>query len=218
MKTRKPLLGLLTYSLHSASGSLALVLLVSLLVGIVALISGHELPLLQLFPLLGAGAAPYVVLMNSEGTPKWESYQIAMPIKRKDVASALYLNVFIASLLGIPIIGIVWAVGFVLNENMLAMILNSGGLSGVAFVYGVVFFTTTFLYPLGCTRFGQRSTQGLFLLSVMAATAATLGLSFIGNKIELSDAVLSLMIVGLAGIAFVISLFITRAIYAKIDF
>jgi len=186
------------------------------LIGIGSQIVEFDL-LIIYFPIIAVGAAPYMVLMRSESTPTWDKYQIAVPIKRKELASSLYLNVFIASLLGIPIIGIVRVVGYVLNGGIFTEVLTSGYIN-IANVYGIVFFTTAFLYPLGLSRLGQRSTQGVFFGSIILSTAVTFGLYALGNNMGLSEAAQSLMVMGISGIAFAISLFITRAIFAKTDF
>jgi hypothetical protein len=214
MKKRKPLLALMTFTFHDISAGLVYALMLALLAGVAAQLLDSPM-LLIYFPFLAVGAAPYIVLMKSEGTPTWDKYVIAVPIKRKELASSLYLNVFAASLLGIPLVALVWALGYALNGS--APVLLSSGFTNVANVYGLVFFMTAILYPAGSSRWGQRSTQAVFFGSIFFSSGIVFGLSVLGNNLGLSDIALSVMIVGTSGIAFIISLFITRAMFAKMD-
>ena len=216
MKTRNPLLGLLTFAFHDSSGGIVRALPLPLLLGIVGQIPGLEV-LLTFFPFMAVSAAPYIVLMKSEGTPTWDRYQLAMPIKRNDIASIIYFNVLVASLIGLPLIGITWAVGHVIFGNTLAEVFV-GGLPTLAFVYGSQLLATAFLYPIGSSRFGQRNKQSVFLGSIAFGVAAAFGLSTAGNILELSDIALFLVTIGVSGIAFIISLSITRAMFARMDF
>jgi len=217
MKTKKPLIGLLIYSFYSMGGSLAIVLSLSLLIGIVALISGNNL-LMQAFTLTVFGAAPYVVLTKSGGTAKWERFQLAMPIKRKNLATSLYLNVLIALILELPVAAIVVGAGFIFNEGM-ADLLRYGGFANFAFfVYGIALLFAALLYPLACTKLGGRNEQGLFFVCMVGAGAIVGAIAVVGSTLGLSDGTTSFLIVAVAGGAFIASYFITRMIYAKIDF
>jgi len=216
MNTRRPLLGLLSFSFHSAKWSLALSLLASLAIGIFAIIR-EENALLFTFHYIAVGAAPYVVLMKSEGIAKWEQYQLAMPVKRKNLASILYLNVLITSLLIIPILGVVWGLGFIINPDTMPTIIQNGYIH-IAFAFGFILLLTAILYPLGCSKLGEFSEQGLFFVG-MAVSGVMLGAFFgIGIALGLTLHVIALLIIIIPGIAFIASLYITRWLYAKIDF
>jgi len=216
MKTRQPHLGLLKYSFHSASGSLALTIVFALMVGIIAQITEIEI-VLQLFPMYAIGSVPYIVMSKSGGIAKWEQYLLATPIKRKNLVTSLYLNVFIALLLAIPILGIVWSVGSIVNNKTLEFILL-GNLSSISLVASIVLLMAALLYPIGSTKIGGRSEQAIFIICLIIATAIVAGFFMIGNNHGLSDGFLSLTSVSATGTAFIVSMFITRALYAKIDF
>jgi len=216
MNNTKPLLGLLTFTFHAASSSLMLVLPLILLVGVVAQITEIALAV-QLFPFMAVGAAPYIVLMKSEGTAKWEPYQIAMPVKRKHMVTALFSAIFISSLMWIPIIGAVWGVGLIFSDVVVESIFYGGYIS-IAYVYGTALLTAAIIYPLACTKLGQRSEAGLMLISMIAAVAILGGIAWLGYPLGLANSIVSLLIIAISGVAFIVSLFVTRAIYAKIDF
>jgi len=216
MKKRNPILGLLMFAFHDAGGNIVRALPLPLLLGLAGQIPGLEV-LLTFFPFLAVSAATYVVMMKSEGTPTWDRYLIAMPVKRKNNASILYLNVFIASLIGLPLIGVVWAAGYVIFGNTLADIFI-GGLPMFAFVYGSQLLATAFLYPMGLSRLGQRNTQSVFIICLALGIAASFGLFAAGSALGLPDVARFLMIIGVSGAAFIVSLYIVRAMYAKMDF
>jgi len=217
MNRRNPLLGLLIFSFHSASVSLALVLLLSLIKGIVAIGLLEHFFIMSSFHYLAAGAAPYVMLMKSEGTAKWEQYQLAMPVKRKNLATILYLNVLAASLLVIPIIGVVWGVGFLFNQAAMHEIIQTG-LINITFSLSFILLMTALLYPLASTKLGQFSEQGLFFIGMVFSGAILGALAGIGNALGYSWGVISLFVIIISVIAFIVSLCITRKQYAKIDF
>jgi len=216
MKNRRPLLGLLTFSFHSLSGSLALIIFISLLIGSAAQVWGNAIAL-QLFPLMGAGAIPYTVLVKSGDATKWDKYLISMPITRKSLATAPYLNVFIALLLGIPIIGIVWGIGIIWGDMALDSALQFIFIDNT-FVCGVILLIAALLYPLGCTKLGQRSEQGLFITCTVISSATVAAISGTLNGIGLTSGVTLLLILTITGIAFITSLFITQKMCAKADF
>jgi len=216
MNNTKPVRGLLTFTFHSAAGSLTLVLAATLLIGIVAQLTESAIAV-QIFPFLAAGAAPYTVLTKGEGTAKWEAFQLTMPVERKHLAMALYSAVFITSLLWIPIIGVVWGVGLIFNDVVVESIFYGGYIS-IAYVYGTALLTAAIIYPLACTKLGQRSEAGLMLISMIAAVAILGGIAWLGYPLGLANSIVSLLIIAISGVAFIVSLFVTRAIYAKIDF
>jgi len=216
MKTRKPMLGLLTFSYHSIIGSLILSISSALFMGIAAEIFENNI-FVMFFLFSATIAAPYLVIQKSEGTPKWEPYLLAMPLKRKNLAAILYLNVFIASLFAIPVLGVMWGVGFIFNGFVTEAIL-AGGYVSIAVGYGAVLLMAALIYPIGSTKFGARNMQGLFFGCMIAALAINISILFGGQWLGLSSIVISLLSIGISGVAFVVSLFITKAMYAKIDF
>jgi len=215
MKRRSPLLGLLTFNYYSVRGSVGLDLLICLAIGVAAQILGHS-GAMHLFVALVVTSAPFVVMVKGEGTAKWEQYQIAMPVTRKDLATSLYLNVFVAAVLGIPIIGFVWGLGFIFNETTFTLSIIQG--INASFLYGFVLLTTALLYPLICTNFGKRKEATMMLICCVVAFAIVSAMSGAGNLIGLTSGVISLLIIAITGMAFIISLFITRAIYSKMNF
>ena len=215
MEKRRPILGMLVFSFHSVGGSIIYDLLLCLGLGILALFLGTN-AMIQTFVMLTAGSAPFIVLMKGEGTAGWEQYQLAMPIERKNLAGGLYLIVFIATLLMIPIIVIIWGLGLVFNIVTFYEIAQ--GLPGLSFVYGLVFWLTALVYPLACTKFGGKNESALMFTCLIAALAIVIGISTLGRVMGLTSGAISFLVIVISGTAFVVSLFITRGIYARMDF
>jgi|GEM_PF-1667804 len=219
MKNRSALLGLLIYSFQSVRGSLIFILLLSIFIGAVGLVSGFS-PLLNAFPFLAGGGVPYAILAKRyEDTSKWEQYQISMPIKRKTLATSLFLSVFISALLGVPILGAFWGIGSIFNSIGRAEFNLYGGLGSIALTYGFVLLFAALFYPMLCTSLGKRNKQGLFLACMLIATAIVTTI-FITVDIatSLTFSGILLLMIAITGLAFIISLLITREIYAKMDF
>jgi len=206
---------MLIFSYHAVKGSVFMDLLLCVGIGIGAIFSGHN-AVIQLFAVLAAGSAPYIVMMKTGGIAKWEQYQLSMPIKRKHLATILYLNVLIAALMMLPIIGAVWGVGFIFNAVTVETIVQ--GLGGISFIYGSVLLMAALLYTLGCTRLGGQNESGLFIVCIVIAVAAVYAISVAGHAIGLTSGIISLLIIAITGLAFVAALFITKAMYAKMDF
>jgi len=215
MKTRNPLLGMALFAIASHSSSLLLVLLFSLFLGVAGVISGN-IQLLTLFPFVASGAAPIIVLMKYEGTIKWEQYLVAMPLRRKELVMSFYLNILIASLLGIPVIGVVCGVVYIFSPEMMGFL--HIGWAAVALTLSVILLLTALLFPLASTGFGQRRESGL---SVVCLVVSCMSVGFFWgtcNAQGLQNDIVSLLSLAISFITFVASFFITRDMYSKMDF
>ncbi|MCL2200026.1 MAG: ABC-2 transporter permease [Defluviitaleaceae bacterium] len=218
MKTRSPLKGMLAYSFYSASGNLSLVFLFCLLLGSWFLITGSP-NIFMFFLLVAISFPPAVILLGGKGGMKWERFQITMPLKRKEVATANYLSIVIALIMGIVLIGIISSIGFALHENMLDLFV-SAGLEMLTLYFALVLIATGLIYPLACTKPGKSksSEQALFLVCMLSAAGIFQLVSWVGNRAFLSQEIISLLQIVIAGIVFIASYLITRRIYAKLDF
>ncbi|MCL2353266.1 MAG: ABC-2 transporter permease, partial [Defluviitaleaceae bacterium] len=134
-------------------------------------------------------------------------FKISMPIRRRDMIFASYFNIFFASLMGLPIVAVVWAIGIV-DVNVLLL----------GFSYGVVFVVPALAYVLSCTKLNKIGDTGLLLTCMLAGTAIVAAMSVAGNALEVSAGVVALSIVAITLAMFVISMFITAKLYEKIDF
>jgi len=208
--------GLLLYSVYAHGKLVALILFGALIAGIVSIFVEFDL-LHNWYPLIALGAAPYTLLMKSEGTANWEKFQLTMPIKRKDLATSLYLNVFFASFVGIPVLALIWGMKFVMDANFADFILNVGLVTAMS-VFGALWSMTGLLYSLAYTKLGKASEQALFIVCFIASAALVGALVGAGSALELSGIVTSVLIAAVGMAVFLVGLFATRRLYAKMDF
>ena len=94
MKTK---MGLLKYSYYSVSGSLALIFVLCIGFGVAFLVTGNNL-LFGAFSLVSIGAAPYVYMTKTGDSGNWDKFMVAMPIKRADIITNIYLSILILML------------------------------------------------------------------------------------------------------------------------
>jgi len=140
-----------------------------------------------------------------------------MPVKRKHLVSALFSAIFISSLIWIPVYGVVWGVGLIFNDVVVKAIFQ-GGFEAIAFTYVVALLTAAILFPLACTKLGRRSKAGLMVVSMIVAFAVLGGIASLGIPTDLTNSAISLLLIAVSLVAFIVSMFITRGMYAKIDF
>ena len=202
----KPLLGLWLYAFHEAKGSLVLFLLFAIALGGVIHFFDHQL-LVNSFPMTAIGYAPFIIIMKTGDKANWDRFKISMPLKRRDVIFASYFNIFFASLMGLPIVAVVWAIG-VVDVNILL----------VGFSYGVVFVVSALAYVLSFTKLSKTGDTGLLLICMLVGTGLVAGMSVAGSTLGLLDGVVALSIISITFAIFVISMLITAKLYKKIDF
>jgi len=152
--------GLFLYSVYAYGKLVALVLFGTLVAGIISIFVEFDL-LHNLYPMIALGFAPYLLLMKSEGTASWEKFQLTMPIKRKDLATSLYLNVLFSSFVGIPILALIWGIKLIMDWGFLDFILSTGLVVAMS-VFGALWSMTGLLYSLAYTKLGKASEQALF--------------------------------------------------------
>ena len=118
MNARNPIKGLMIYSFHSASGNLTIIFLVCMVMAVGLLITGNG----QIYFWLGVmtiDAPVYVVIAGiaAKNGATWKRFQLAMPVKRSDLVSLQYLQVVIASIIGIPLFLVSAGIAFNLHEG-----------------------------------------------------------------------------------------------------
>jgi len=158
----------------------------------------------------------FVIMSKSEMKTKWEQFQVSMPIERKDIANVPYINILLALLTGIPIFTLISVIHFVMRENTMDFSIQPFKLT--FFIVGIVLLSAALFYPFAYTKFGNRSRKGLgFVCQLVAAIVNSLILIG-GQGLLISDGVIASLNIAISGTAFIISLFVAREIYAKIDF
>jgi len=213
---RNPLIGLLKYSFFSMNGSLVLVILVGLSLGILSIFIEYYVIYVAFLPLVVFGGPAHIIMSKSEMTSKWEQFQVSMPIKRKDIATVPYIIILLALLSGIPVSTLISVIHFVLRENTMDFLMRS--FANTFLIVGTVLLTAALFYPFAYTKFGNRSRKGLGFVCLIVAALVNLLIILGGKGLLISDGVIALLNIAISGSAFIISLFVAREIYTKIDF
>ncbi|MCL2254672.1 MAG: ABC-2 transporter permease, partial [Lachnospiraceae bacterium] len=85
MKKNNATIGLILYSIHSASGNVIMLSLVYVLVGIIAIISGDRI-LVSASVGIGVLCVSNAILISSpkDANSKWNKLRLALPVKRSN--------------------------------------------------------------------------------------------------------------------------------------
>lgn len=217
-KNTSPQIGLRIYLFHSVIGSLMIVLLMTIAMATALLISGNPL-VYSLFVGIGIVGPPYVVLMSMGGSkyPKWERFQMSMPIKRSDLVKSQYFNMAIASTLGIPIVTIVTVISYQMHSQLFGGNLVSA-LIGICAHVAVPLIMLGLLFPIASTRLGEGREEGVTFVCFLLAFAMPLLISMASNRLGLSEWMPPLISFGTSMVIYLVSYAVTKGLYAKMDF
>ena len=217
MRTVYPIKGLLRFYYYAQSGNIAAFTALCLVLAAVAVITGNRFVYNSFFTFVVAGL-PYIIIISMGGKeyPKWERFRIAMPIKRGDLASAQYLCILLASLVGLPLAVLVAVLTFNIHEidyNLTIALINILAVLAMPLIFSGI------LFPLGTTKFGENKQETFFFICLAVTVGFTVILMpQIGNWLGWADGIAPLVTFAVALVVFVGSYYITRRIYAKQDF
>jgi len=217
MKTNNPIRGLLQFYYFSQSGNIAIVMLACLVGAAVLLITGNH-QVMNGFNIIAVVCLPFAFMMKMSGKeyPKWERYRIAMPIKRSDLASAQFLCILLASLAGLPLAVLVNVLTFTIHEIDYHTLTSA--IISILSALAMPLFMSGLLFTLGCLKIGENRGDAFFLLCTAPAGGNILLMPWLANRFELPEVAAPLMAIAAALAVFICSYFITRKIYAKMDF
>ena len=218
-KTTSPVRGLVNYIFQAAKGNLIICLLLTGALATALLISG-QVVIIGFFIMTAVGSFPYMVMMGMGGknANKWERFQITMPIRRKDMVNSFYVSILLATVAGIPLVAIVAVIIPILHVDMFeyGAFLTFANLT-IRF-FSIPLLMSGLLFPSANTKAGEGRGEALFTICLIVAVGNTLLMTWLVNRFELpgdyTDAILALAV---SLVAFLISYFITRRMYAKMD-
>ena len=198
MVRKNPIHGLLLYSFHSAIGGVISAILLSVALGVALLYTGNDL-VERFFGLVAIGGPAYIVIVSMGGKTggRWERYQLAMPVRRCDIATSQYLLVLLASLIGFPLFIMVLGVNTLLNGVSAGATLASTVTSALPFVSMPLVFAGL-LFPLACTPMGEEREEGLALICLVAGALYMSIMPWIGQSLGLSSLMTTLLTVGIS--------------------
>ena len=216
MRTNNPMRGLLSFFYYSSRGNASILLLLCVALAIAALITNHHM-INNVFSGVAIGGLPYVIVigMAQKNYSKWEQFQLTMPVRRCQLIGSQYLCIFLASLVGIPLVVLVKILSFSLHDieyNLVTALLNH------LLVLSMPLVMTGVLYPLASTKFGSNKGEIFFAIGLAAAIGYTWAMSWIGARLDWSVELTSVVALGAALVIFLGSYFITKDIYEKTDF
>jgi len=216
MRTRNPLKGLLLYFLYSAGWKLVTIYLQSIVWGIAFMIFGGGW--LHLIFGINAISGATFLIVSTMGNKEivWERFQLTMPVRRRDLATSQYLSVGLAPLVGIPLFVIFTGLSSIWHEEVYftlpLVFISIAPFLSMPLIFGGLLFP---LLSIPALEKKQEGFVGLFLVaSVAIPQLVVMG----AERLDLSMIVTSSLMLAISMVIFVTSYFITRKMYAKLDF
>jgi len=216
MRAVNPLKGLLLYLWYYAGGKLIILNIQAIVWGILHLFFNHTLTLM-LFGLNAIAGATFI-LMAGMGNKEidWERFQLSMPVRRSDLAKSQYLSVGIVSLIGIPIYIAFVGLSTIWHENVYftlsALFISIAPFLSIPYILGGLVF------PLYSIPALDKLYDSMFPVSMIVSIAIPQLVIWGASRLGWSMIIASFLLLAVAMLIFVVSYFITRKMYAKIDF
>ncbi|MCL2843561.1 MAG: ABC-2 transporter permease, partial [Oscillospiraceae bacterium] len=200
MKTKKPMKGLLIYSIHATSGNTSIVLFVALALAVVFLISGNAF-FLNMLTLCALIIFPMLV-MGALGAGNWERFQLTMPIRRNTLIAVQYLSMVICAIIGVVLVAVTLGVGHALGvgemfDNGIAEIVISIGP-----VLGMPFLMVGMVFPLASSKWGKERAVGILTISQFVAIGVTMLAPWAGERLGLSLQMIAILVVAISMLIF----------------
>ena len=215
-KTMNPLKGLLLYFLYDAGGKLALLFLQSIAWGIAFLIWGGVILHFIFGVNAVAGVAMIVIVGMGNKEIDWERFQLSMPVIRRDLASSQFISVGLTPLVGIPLFVLFTALSAIFHADIsftfLTAFLSIAPFLAMPFVLGGLVF------PLYSIKAAEKIHEGLYPVLLAISIAIPQLVVFGAGRLGWSMPVASALMLAVSVLIFVGSYFITRKLYAKMDF
>ena len=213
MKKNHPMRGLLVFAFHAASGNASFALLGSIALAAAYLVTGNFI-FFSFFLLIAALTFPVLVVASlGSKDGKWERFQLTMPISRNGLLGIQYLSVLVSLI--IPVVLVVVMVG-------LRVFLGRGdfvtGLLDALLPLAMPFLMSSLVFPIACTKIGQGKESGVLTTCQFIAIGILLGAPWVSERIGVSLHMMGALFLAASVLLFIISYFITRMFYAKMDF
>lgn len=211
-----PMRGLLLFYYYGVSGTIVLYMALALMMVAVAIITGNNI-IYNGSILLATAGLPLMIIMSmcNKDYLKWERFRLAMPIRRRDLASVQYLCILLASVVGLPLAVLI----VVLPSKMNGMGDIAADLFFVLSILALPLLSGGLLFTIGCTKFGEKYGEVVFTLCLMVAAGINMVLiPRIGDWLNWSRSITSLVVFVVGLVVFAISWWVTGCMYEKKDF
>jgi len=226
--TRRPLKGLLLYFWYSTGGKLILLFLQTIAWGIAFLVFGDNAFGPWLYALFGINAVMGVSLVIVMGMGNkeidWERFQLSMPVRRRNMASSQFLSVGLAPFMGLPIFAIFSALSLLLHDGGYLFWHEGGSLAitpifiSIAPYLSMPYIMAGLIFPIYMIPAVEKIHDGLFPVIMVVSIAIPQLMVAGASRLEWSLVVASSLTLAVALFIFIVSYFITRKIYEKVDF
>ncbi len=217
--------GLLKNQFYGAMDSALILLAIFTVFGIGVWFLGYP-SLLTVYVLVPATAFALNVTagFRKEAASKWDKYELATPVKRKDIVKSRYISHFVWVLAGIILSGILVGLTVVRHGNIYFDYIARDPLTIFFVAGGVAVLTGTIFYPV-VYIWGADKSEMAIIISLTGAIGGTFGIVWLLNAAydfrPLSDSeyylVLTIYMV-LVLISFILSYFFTTYIYKRKDY
>ena len=211
-----PIKGLLLFYYYGVSGTIVLCMALSLMMVTVAIITGNDI-IYGVSILLSVAGLPYTIIVSmcQKSYLKWERFRLTMPIKRRELASVQYLCVLLASLVGFPLAVLIVVVTPKIHGT-------SGIEMDLFYILSILALPLLYaglLFTIGCTKIGEKYGEVVFMLCLMVAVGVNMVLiPRIGDWLNWSWSITSLVVFAVGVVVFIISWRATGSMYEKKDF
>lgn len=215
-KPKNTIKGLMLYLWYYAGGKLLILNLQAIVWGIIFLASGGLI--IQVIFGLNAVAGATFVLIAGMGNKEidWERFQLSMPVRRRDLASSQYLSVTIASLVGVPIFIIFTGLSSIWHEEIYftlsTVFINIAPFLSIPYILGGLVF------PLYSIPALEKLYDGMFPAIMLISIAIPQVVVWVANHFGWSMIAASSIMLAVSVLIFIASYFITKKLYAKMDF
>jgi len=214
--TKNLMRGLLTNYFYSINGSLLFFFGFCLIIGILSLITESFL-LFWAFAAFSIGGPSVIMITKIESTSNWARFQVSAPVKRKNLVDASYLSAILAMLPGLPLVGAVAGMHFIIYGGIPNSILNLWLLM-LAYTAGSVFMLAALIYPFAKTGIGQNNEQALISICVFIGPGIMGGIALWATRFNIPPNTAALLMIAVSVPAFAVSYAVSRKLYVKIDF
>jgi len=217
MKNRSPIKGLLVYSYYASGPVVGANFLVCLIVAISFLFAGVNWGFQILVFMAGINLPMSAMIGMASKEGKWERYQLTMPIKRGQLIAMQYLTMLIVTALAVVLLATFVGASSILHDDMFYGSLIDTFL-GTAHTFSLPLLMAGLVFPLASSKIGKDRETMVMLVCMTAAMAIHVAVPMIGYRIGLSVDIIPTAFLAITAAYFIVSYFISKSLYNKLDF
>ncbi|MCL2854164.1 MAG: ABC-2 transporter permease [Defluviitaleaceae bacterium] len=217
MAKTAPIRGLLYFQFQASRGNALPAAFIAIAAAVVSVITGN-LFIFNMSLLIAMASLPLLLVTTmASKNGLWERYQLSMPIKRGDLLAAQYITIAICALFGWVLATIVFAANVVLHpeafgDNLFAALTSS------AHAFSTPLWFAGLCFPLASSKIGKGRDELISSMCLLFAVGINVIVPMLSERLDFAPYILPLSAFGISAVVFIISYFITRNLYHKMDF